>query len=337
MLFYLYLEMINKRKLKKILSNLLLLVFSIVLFLFLGEMFSRIFIGDVIIKQSGDNGFYYNKPNQNGWYHINQNGWKSVKMEARINNIGARGEDVNVDFIKKNNKYVFLGDSFTFGWGLKDNETIPYYFKEFMNLDNSQVLNYAIEGYGVKHMIESYKHYDEFFNGGDVVIMTIMEHDFNRTMDPLGKTSFKYSLIEIRRDSSFISYLYEKKYSLIKIISGLRGKKEYDFDGPYFNEEKEKELIEFRNILNEKNQTLVIVFYEEEEHSKFSEDYSKRAKIFCEKNNIYCITNISSIIKKIDKKIGKYAVDGKHSSAYSNYKVAEEIANFIIENNLTLL
>ena len=325
--------MINKQKFKKILSNLVLLVFSIVLFFIFGEIFSRIFIGDILIKQVEDNGFSYYKSNQNGGYSTQYG-----SMEARINNIGARGKDVDVDFIKKNNKYVFLGDSFTFGWGLKDNETIPYYFKEFMNLDNSQVLNYAEERYGVKHMVESYRHYNELFNEGDIIVMVIMEHDFNRTIKSINKSSLNYFLIEIRRHSSFISYLYEKEYFLMEILYGLRTKKEHEFflsqklGGPYFNEEKEKELIEFRNILNEKNQTLVIVFYEEEEHSKFSEDYSKRAKIFCEKNNIYCITNISSIIKKIDKKIGKYAVDGKHSSAYSNYKVAEEIANFIIEN-----
>tara|TARA_Y100000310_G_scaffold344862_1_gene460087 strand:- start:494 stop:1417 length:924 start_codon:yes stop_codon:yes gene_type:complete len=306
-------------------------VFSIVLFFVFGEVLSRIFIGDILIKQFEDNGFYYYKPNQEGWYSAQY----GTKMEAKINNIGARGDSVNIDFIKKNNKYVFLGDSFTFGWGLKDNETISYYFKEFMDLDNSQVLNYAEDGYGVKHMVESYKYYSEFFNKENVIIMVIMEHDFNRTIGLSNEISRDF-LGGVKRHSSFINYLYEKIYFFLLKIE------EQDFfllqklGGPYFNEEGEKELLEFRSILKENNQKFVIVFYEEEKYAKFSDDYPKRAGIFCEKNNIYCVTNISSIIKNIDGNIGKYAVDGKHSSAYSNHKVAEEIAKFIIKNNISL-
>jgi len=315
---------------KKILPNLILFVFSIVLFFVFGEVLSRIFIGNVLIKQFEDDGFYYYKLNQEGWYSARY----GTKMEAIINNVGARGDNVNIDFIKKNNKYVFLGDSFTFGWSLKDSETIPHYFKEFMNLDNSQVLNYAEEGYGVKHMVKSYKHYSEFFSEGDVIVVVIMEHNFNRTINPNKKDLNFFGLT--KRHSSFISYLYEKLYFLLSEI------KEQDFfllqklGGPYFKEKGEKELLEFKNILEENKQKLVVVFYEEENHAKFSDDYLKRAEIFCKKNNIYCITNISLVIKNIDESMEKYAVDGKHSSAYSNYKVAEEIAKFIIKNNISL-
>jgi len=43
------------------------------------------------------------------------------------------------------NAYIFLGCSFTFGDGLNDNQTLPYYFSKLMNF-NANVLNLGIIG-----------------------------------------------------------------------------------------------------------------------------------------------------------------------------------------------
>ncbi|GEM_PF-870001 len=47
--------------------------------------------------------------------------------------------------ISSENAYVFLGCSFTFGDGLKDDQTLPYYFSKLNNF-NSNVLNFGVIG-----------------------------------------------------------------------------------------------------------------------------------------------------------------------------------------------
>jgi len=44
--------------------------------------------------------------------------------------------------------YIFLGCSVTFGYGLSDHQTMPYYFSKAMNFEK-QVMNFAFSGYGV--------------------------------------------------------------------------------------------------------------------------------------------------------------------------------------------
>jgi hypothetical protein len=46
----------------------------------------------------------------------------------------------------------FLGDSFTFGEGVQDNETLPYYFAQLKNHSTTPTLfvkNYGIHGWGM--------------------------------------------------------------------------------------------------------------------------------------------------------------------------------------------
>ena len=73
------------------------------------------------------------------------NGKTFFNAKYTINNEGFRvtpGNDV-----KKQYRINFLGGSFVFGWGLNDNETLPYNFFKISKKWNS--FNYGIPGYGV--------------------------------------------------------------------------------------------------------------------------------------------------------------------------------------------
>jgi hypothetical protein len=314
----------GKRKFKKILPNILLLLATIIIFFLIGEILSRLIIGNRLIMQWEEDGFYHWESNQDGWYRI--------LSKAKINNIGARGEPVEIDFIKNNSKYVFLGDSFTFGWGLdNDNETIPSYFQRFMNLTNGYVINYAAGGYGIEHMIASYDYYNEFFKEGDSFIIIIFEDDFGRVMSPTYKSSIRdFSWNLIKRYSSLISFLYDASNIsplLQKIIYG----EDYGGDRPGINDEDLEKVSALNNLLGKNNQTLVIVFYEYN-----ATDYSEKAKDFCEENKINCITNVPTFINNLKGNEKIYSVDEIHPSKHSNRVVSEGITNFIKENNLSL-
>jgi hypothetical protein len=60
--------------------------------------------------------------------------------------IGDDGYRVTPDVPKSGDRIVFYGDSFTFGEGLKDDETMPYYVAR---LTGRPIKNYGFHGYGV--------------------------------------------------------------------------------------------------------------------------------------------------------------------------------------------
>ena len=52
----------------------------------------------------------------------------------------------SINNFKKKQKINFFGGSITFGWGLNDDETLPFFMQQYYL--NSQINNYAISGYG---------------------------------------------------------------------------------------------------------------------------------------------------------------------------------------------
>ena len=57
-------------------------------------------------------------------------------------------KESNINFTKGIN---FFGGSYTFGWGLNDHETLPYFLQK--NLKDWNVKNFAVNGYGVHQML----------------------------------------------------------------------------------------------------------------------------------------------------------------------------------------
>jgi len=74
-------------------------------------------------------------------------------LRDNIYSIAEDGFRITPDSKKKNyeKKINFFGGSFTFGWGLNDDETLPYFFQK--DHQNWKVKNYAISGYGIHQML----------------------------------------------------------------------------------------------------------------------------------------------------------------------------------------
>src|SRR3989344_6734855 len=96
-----------KYKLKKILSSFLLFLIIMSIFFILGEIITRNIIGNRLIVDVEPSGMHHFEPNQFGWY-----GHDTI-YPAKINNIGARGWDIDLNLIESKKNVVFLGDSYT--------------------------------------------------------------------------------------------------------------------------------------------------------------------------------------------------------------------------------
>ena len=298
-----------KYKLKKILSSFLLFLIIMSVFFILGEIITRNTIGNRLIVDVEPSGMHHFEPNQFGWY-----GHDTI-YPAKINNIGARGENVD---IKNKKKVIFLGDSYTFGWRLKDDETFPYYFG---NLTNDNVINFGMGGFGLDHMISSYDFHNNLFKSGDTIIVVLTEGNFYVPLSPYKSDWKKEAFWEVKRRSAFTSYIWAR-FSAWK--ASFKQDSSSELNTTVFSDENKEKLVDFNNKITNNNQNVVYVFLEHD----FS-DYSKEAERFCNEKNLKCITDIPIITEKV-KNEGKeiFTVDGHHNSKYLNEELAKHILSY---------
>ena len=74
---------------------------------------------------------------------------------------------------------MVLGDSYTFGDQVSDNETYPYYLLQM--LPNTEVINFGIHGYGNDQMLLYLKEEGVKYSP-DVVILGFVGDDMNRNL-----------------------------------------------------------------------------------------------------------------------------------------------------------
>ncbi|MFH1559944.1 MAG: SGNH/GDSL hydrolase family protein [Chloroflexota bacterium] len=75
-------------------------------------------------------------------------------------------------------RIVAIGDSFVFGAQVNDNETYPFYLESL--LDNTEVLNMGVVGYGIDQAVLKYLKYGSTYTP-DLVILGTYPHDYVRT------------------------------------------------------------------------------------------------------------------------------------------------------------
>lgn len=303
-------------------SKIILLSASVLVSFFAGELICKKTIGTRLIPHQEKNGLYYFQPNQYGWYLLGH-------PSARINNIGARGEDVAIDKIRRKKKFIFLGDSFTFGWMLSDWETIPHLFMKTMRLTPEEVLNYGNGGFGVDHMKEIYRHRSTLFAPGDVLIVILFKPDFDRTLEPYKKNILKEVFWGIRSKSSLISWAYVVlRNAALRTIPPSPEETPAQAKGLRTLEFFEKPLLDFSDIAGKNGQKIIFVF-----HEFIRSDYSKMAEKICAKNHWMCLTNVWRLASEVEKR-GEvlYAPDQAHPSYPLNREVGEAIARLVKTN-----
>ncbi|CBW27662.1 hypothetical protein BMS_2890 [Halobacteriovorax marinus SJ] len=154
--------------------NLKYFLFTSLLLLFLFEVLIRV----------NDNTFRAWPKNPNSWtLYDSELGWKhkknfktldEFKQDVHLNNYGLREDR---DFLIGDFKIVALGDSYTFGDGVKSKESWPTILGERIN---SEVANLGVCAYGLDQMISWYNQLS--LNAApSLVILAMIEEDITRT------------------------------------------------------------------------------------------------------------------------------------------------------------
>lgn len=74
----------------------------------------------------------------------------SGRVDYRINNVGFRGEDISVDKPPGMRRILCLGDSFTFGEGVREEDAWPQRLGRLAG-PRTQVINAGVQGYDLDH------------------------------------------------------------------------------------------------------------------------------------------------------------------------------------------
>lgn len=142
---------------KKVFPLLLTFIISLSIGLLIGEFAIRIFFPQVTSPVQ----FFYDEklggmvpvPNQKGF----KDHPKVYHYEYRNNDIGMRDTRQVGDFEKYPHKILCLGDSFTYGWGVNDNETFANILEKKINKDTIAVLNAGVSGVGTDYALKFFQ------------------------------------------------------------------------------------------------------------------------------------------------------------------------------------
>jgi len=156
--------------------------------------------------------------------HKMERGWITTKFNrfhSTINNIGAR----NLFDVSKEDRniVILLGDSFIFGYGLNDNETLSYFLNQMDS--NRKYINLGTSGFNIRDSVEKYIIKSKEINPPSLIIFGIVSNDnynykeIERRLYIEVKKNYKYVLwpfnIFIDKNRIFEHYMkiIEKKRS----------------------------------------------------------------------------------------------------------------------------
>ena len=237
-------------------KNILLLLVFLGTFLLIAELSIRITYGVRLVYEVDNELYWKLKPNQIGHPDFGL-------PTASINSDGFRGKEIPPPH---NCNILVLGDSYSFGWGVLDNETYPSLLDAFMG-SSTEVINAAIPGYGLFQENILFKRIYPNLNP-DVVILLLNKHDLVRTPFTNESAKEKYLLhITLRKKigryselSKFVSQKINRAFGTRLGIDSLNYVSEYqDFKTLWANQQHYIE--EMTAILAKDNKKLYLILY----------------------------------------------------------------------------
>jgi hypothetical protein len=266
------------------LKNLTTLFISLLLIFFITEIGLRLFYPQIVVcpvnsdwQKSDTELPYLIKSNYKGKMFR----YAQYDITFNTNSQGFRNlKDISLRKPEGVKRIIFIGDSFTFGWGVGDPETFAYLFEQGLNSKRRQVevVNAAVYGFD----IDEYRIlFDRMlkFNPDIIYIGFCLENDFNYTVR-CGAT-IKEELRAERKNMAFyireyinslhiVSLIRDRLYILfpsvrsIMLKSGVNNKrdiflKEYPVSLKLLLKETQNSLAEMNNICKARNIKFVVI------------------------------------------------------------------------------
>lgn len=279
---------------RELLTNITVFIISVMVMLVVFEIIVRVVYGNHLIYEV-DRELYWKLGS-------NQKGYQVFGFpKATINSAGFRGEELS----NKSLNVFMLGDSYTFGQSVRDNETFSYLLGERLFDVNKefQVINLGTSGWGLfQDNISLYRNYDIY--KPKIVVVTLLEADLNR-LEFKDQASENRYLTNARlrtyfRGISFMSFLKDRIGAIFN--SNFGATENYVMNAtiedlwienvPYLNS--------MYNLTEKENVTLMLVLYPDlnSSNDKF---YTLATKYTEGKENLILIKNLEAVFSEFEK------------------------------------
>ena len=338
---------------KKIKNYFLMIFFTVFILLLISEVFLRLFH---IVPVNVVNESIY--PNVLGDYKPSQKLLSDyiIKHRITINSLGLRGKGLEVEKPKNVYRVLVLGDSYTFGSRVNDEETFPFLIEKFLN--DSPLLNKRIEvingGHGAYSTREEYEYLLErgIKLNPDMVIVAWFPNDIKElsrehSWRSLLKKHYEYEPFKtyVRSSALFSFFRIYASYAFLKMkFTSYVPKEEINvFD----NEETEKEkilwnlcfnyILKIKNICDEKGYKFLLVALGDPIQFYDSQGFKpqKQLILFSKKRGLMALDTTEKFALKKNSSYYYLLPKDPHFSAKGNHLVAEIIYNFLKEKNLS--
>lgn len=213
---------------KNIIKNLVVFCLSVAFCLALGEIFIKVFYKHFAdynmemwryskeLKQPLPlrNLPFYHYPNREGDYY---------GVHIKINSLGIRDYEYAIEKPKGKKRIIFLGDSFTLGWGVPFEKTYPKQLEGFLNRQGSffEVLNMGVGNYNSIMQVELFKLKGIKLNPDMVVLMY-----FINDAEPVPRQP-KFLEYYLRKNSYLFALLFDKYAQFMPRFSSSLNWKQY--------------------------------------------------------------------------------------------------------------
>lgn len=232
---------------KKYLTTFVLILVSVIISAFFCEILVRIFYNQ--LKNYNLEMWRYaselKKPFPNAnmpFHHYSNSSGEYYGVEIATNSLGFRDREISIEKNDSINRILFIGDSFTLGWGVPFDSTYSKVLEKKLNMPkiNYEVINSGIGNYNSIMEVELFK-----IKGLDLKPDIVILMYFVNDTEPVPKVS--------KSESSFIrnSYLFAFLFDKIQNISVMMNK-----DNTWQNYYKKLYSDENINALNQNKESL---------------------------------------------------------------------------------
>ncbi|MCC3602436.1 MAG: SGNH/GDSL hydrolase family protein [Microcoleus sp. PH2017_29_MFU_D_A] len=342
-IFLLLIIVVTKKRLKN--DEFYTLVISILLSFLLAEGVCRLLnIGDsriVIWKEDRVQGqIYAYQPNGKLLYTYPDNPRRYFneknEVSGTINAKGFRGLDRAFEKANGITRIAFLGDSFTLGMGVKDNDTLPVSVEDAIQskYPNTQVLNFGVSGTSTKEQIKLVEEYVIKFKP-DVVVIVVFLNDADRT-GTINFISRPKVLAQVRKNSFFINALIGSIEKPLLYQEMIRHYQDGYLEGSPGWESVKTALRTGKTLSEKQNFQLVVAVYpilfQLNDRYPFRHIH-KTIEDYCASLKIPFVDLLNGFIGKQDSKLWVHKTD-QHPNEVANRIAAGELSKFFDSNHL---
>ncbi len=261
-----------------------------------------------------------------GHVHRPNKSMELMDVMVDINSDGHRDKEYPVTKTDKH-RIIFLGDSLTFGWGVKQEETFATLIEEDMNSQSpTEVINFGTGNYNTEQEVNLFIDKGLKYNPDKVVLFYFI-NDAEITPEKSGLWFLGYS--------QFISFYWSRINSLLNNFLPSKSFQEY-YDSLYDEDQQgwinaRKAIIQLRNICESKGiefQVVLLPELHDVNNEIFANIYDNLA-LFLAENNIDYL-NLAKLFENHPNQIELWvSYDDAHPNNIAHKRIAESTLEFI--------